>query len=471
MKNLSKHSISVQMRRLLIALVAISVSIVLLVIATLSFYQARYNDALHNITEATDFNRNFKDDIDLKMYYYVIESRFSTGLPLMEVKEARDAASVLAESTEDKDSYTAISSVINLCDNLETQIRIIDRTNSYDERQVQLENNVYVITSLIEEYMDEYLYCEAAHLNTIKNEIFVSIIVELVFILAVLGVLVFHLIRYTAKIGRSVADPVKKLNDRIIDIGGGNLTAKAPIESDVQEIHTLGEGVEQMVARMDNLMRESTEKQERLRVAELALLQAQINPHFLYNTLDTIIWLIEAEKAEAAEKMVSDLSDFFRHTLSNGKDIVSLEDERKQVTSYLQIQQVRYKDILTYSVDIDEDIMNKMLPKLTLQPLVENALYHGIKEKRGGGTIKVKGARFGDEIIIKVVDDGAGIAPERLAELKKAMNGEERVGFGLVTVHERLKLFFGDEAGLEVESNVGAGTTITVRIPDKEETK
>lgn len=464
-----KLSISMQMRRLLLALVAISVAVVMLVTLTLSSYQIRYNDALHNITEATDFNRDFKDDIDLKMYYYVIESRFSTGLPLNEVRAAKAFAMDLAESTEDKDSSTAINSVINLCENLETQIEIIDQTNSYDERKIQLENNIYVITSLIEEYMDEYLYCEASHLNTIKNEIYIRLIVEMVIILAVFGVLVVYLIRYTAILGRSITDPVEKLNDRMLEIGNGNLTARAPVESNVNEMYNLGVGVEQMVNRMDNLMRESTEKQENLRKAELALLQAQINPHFLYNTLDTIIWLIEAEKAEAAEKMVSDLSDFFRHTLSNGKDIVSLEDERKQVTSYLQIQQVRYRDILTYTIDIEEEVLGKMLPKLTLQPLVENALYHGLKEKRGGGTIKIKGARFNDEIIIKIIDDGAGIPHDRLVELRRAIDGGERVGFGLVTVHERLRLFFGDKAGLDVESKEGEGTTITVHIPDEED--
>lgn len=467
----SKLSISKQMRRLLVSLIAISVAVVMLVTLTLSFYQVRYSAAMHNITEATDFNRNFKDDIDLKMYYFVIESRFSTGTPIKEVREAKAFASTLAESTENKDSYTAISSVINLCENLEIQIGIIENTSSYDERKVQLENNIYVITSLIEEYMDEYLYCEAAHLNTIKNEIYIGVIAELAVILAVIGLLVFRLIRYTAMLGRSISDPVEKLNDRMLEIGSGSLNTKEPIESNVNEIYSLSVGVEQMVERMDALMKESTIKQENLRKAELALLQAQINPHFLYNTLDTIIWLIEAEKSEAAEKMVSDLSDFFRHTLSNGKDVVSLEDEIKQVTSYLQIQQVRYKDILNYSIDIEEEVYEKMLPKLTIQPLVENALYHGIKEKRGGGTIKIKGARFGDEIILKVVDNGAGILPERLSELRSAMNGEERVGFGLITVHERLRLFFGEEAGLEVESTVGEGTAITVRIPDKEETK
>lgn len=466
--NNNRLSISRQMRRLLFASVAISVVVVMLVTFTLSFYQLRYSDALHNITEATDFNRDFKDDIDLKMYYYVIDSRFSTGIPIDEINEARSFASSLASSTEDKSSYRAINSVINLCDNLETQVLQIENTNSYDERKVQLENNIYVITSLIEEYMDEYLYCEAAYLNTIKNDIYIGIIVELTIILVTLGFLVFLLIRYAANIGRSITEPVEKLNNRMLEIGDGNLTPLEPVASNVNEIYTLGEGVEKMVVRMDNLMRESTIKQEKLRKTELALLQAQINPHFLYNTLDAIIWLIEASKSEEAKNMVSDLSEFFRHSLSNGKDIVTLEDEIKQVSSYLQIQQVRYKDILTFTIDVDEDILSKMLPKLTLQPLVENALYHGIKEKRGGGNIQVKGARFGDELIIKVVDNGAGILPERLSELRRAMNGEERVGFGLVTVHERLRLFYGEGAGLEVESTSGEGTAVTVRIPDKE---
>lgn len=216
-----------------------------------------------------------------------------------------------------------------------------------------------------------------------------------------------------------------------------------------------------MVQRMGQLIQEATEKQSRLRHAELALLQAQINPHFLYNT----IWLIEAEKTEEAVEMVSNLSGFFRHSLSKGADVIPLSQEICHVHSYLQIQQVRYKDILSYRIDMDPRIGGQRIPKLTLQPLVENALYHGIKLKRARGTIVITGKVEGTDIVLQVQDDGVGMSPERLEQLRHSMASGERVGFGLSTVEERLRLFFGEGYGLNIDSTQGCGTTITARIP------
>ena len=176
---------------------------------------------------------------------------------------------------------------------------------------------------------------------------------------------------------------------------------------------------------------------------------------------------MEAGENDKAVEMVSNLSDFFRHSLSNGEDIITLAEERWQITSYLQIQQARYKDILNYCIEIDDEILDRKVPKLTLQPLVENALYHGVKEKRGQGHIVIRGYLKGEDIILTVSDDGAGMSSERLEQLKKSMDRGERVGFGLTTVHERLRLFFGDEYGLNVESTEGKGTVITARIPSK----
>ena len=464
-------SISGRMRRLFNAFVSLTVVVIIVTISTIVFYQARYRSFLHNITTVSEFNQNFKEDIDLKMYYYVVGSRYSEGLPVAEVLEAEKLASSLIESTTDKDSLTAITSVLDLCKTLETQMQAIADTESYDDRQIQLENNIYVLTSLIQEYMYNYLYFEAVELNAMQNEIQLQLLVEMVIILILVTCGVVFLAQYTSRLTRSVSEPVEKLGKRIRDIGGGDLTVKEPVKSDINEIKDLSEGMEKMVARMDNLMKESTEKQESLRKAELALLQAQINPHFLYNTLDTIIWLIEAGKSDDAVEMVSNLSSFFRSSLSNGEDIISLGDEEKQVISYLQIQQVRYKDILNFSVDIDPEIKSVRMPKLTLQPLVENALYHGVKLKRAAGHISVTGHLEGDDIVLEVKDDGAGMTEDRLAQIRKSLASGERVGFGLTTVHERLQLFFGPDYGLSVESTEGGGTTVTARIPASKESE
>ena len=181
--------------------------------------------------------------------------------------------------------------------------------------------------------------------------------------------------------------------------------------------------------------------------------------------MDTIIWLIEADRPQAAVEMVSNLSSFFRHSLSRGEDVITLGEEEEHVRSYLQIQRARYKDILEYTIQIDPALRETRLPKLTLQPLVENALYHGIKLKRGKGCIYITSRAEGPDVLLQITDDGAGMPPARLEELNRAIASGERVGFGLVTVHERLRLLFGPPYGLTLSSREGAGTTVTVRIP------
>ena len=458
-------TISSQMKRLFIGLAILTVTVFLIEVLTIVYYQLRYQHYMHNLTTASEFNQNFKEDIDLKMYYYAIGSKEAEGLPMKEVGQAKKIAQDLISSTSNKDSKEAITSVIDLCGNLEDQMREIEFTASYDQRQILLKNNIYVLTSLIEEYMYRYLYCEAVLLNTLQGRMNAQLTIGLILIVLGVSVLFTLLLRHSARISRSIAEPIENLNNRVQEIGGGDLNVKEPVESQVYEVSALSEGVEQMVEKMGTLMKESTERQESLRQAELALLQAQINPHFLYNTLDTIIWLIEAGKTEEAEEMVTDLSSFFRHSLSNGEDIVTLDDEEKQVRSYLQIQQFRYKDIMDYSIDIDPMIKGTRLPKLTIQPLVENALYHGVKLKRAKGLITVTGKADGNDIVITVSDTGAGMTKDRLEELRAGLTNRERVGFGLSTVDERLKLFFGEKYGLSIESTEGEGTDVTVRIP------
>lgn len=458
-------SIAHQMKQLVWAFALLTLAVVILAGSTLAVYQNCYRDLLWNLTTASEFNQDFKEEIDLKMYYYVIESRYSEGLPVEQVQSAQDLARDLLSSTTDKESLRAITSVLDLCQNLENKIYQIEQTASYDDRQSQLENNIYVLTGLIQEYMYNYLYCEAVRLNALQQETSRRLLAEIAAIALGGAAFILLMTQYTVKLSKSITDPMVQLNHRLQQIGDGDLTVYPPISSNIREICTFGEGVEQMVQRMGQLIQEATEKQSRLRHAELALLQAQINPHFLYNTMDTIIWLIEAEKTEEAVEMVSNLSGFFRHSLSKGADVIPLSQEICHVHSYLQIQQVRYKDILSYRIDMDPRIGGQRIPKLTLQPLVENALYHGIKLKRARGTIVITGKVDGTDIVLQVQDDGVGMSPERLEQLRRSMGSGERVGFGLSTVEERLRLFFGEGYGLQIDSTEGCGTTITARIP------
>ena len=458
-------SIQSKMRKLAVAFVIPAMLVLAVILGLMMAYSKSYQGLLHNVTTVSEFNQDFKELIDLKMYYYVIESQYSEGLPLAEVENAKTLARNLLDTTVEKESRLAISSVLDLCETLEEKILQVDEIQSYDERQVQLENNIYVLTSLIQEYMNTYLYHEAVHLNAVQTQLANGILQEIILIAAVMAGLMLVLTQQILRLGRSITLPIVDLSARVEAISAGDLSVRIPMQTGMREIRMLTEGVEQMVERLNAQIEENTQKQATLRRTELALLQAQVSPHFLYNTMDTIIWLIEAEKLQEAVEMVSNLSIFFRHSLSKGCDIITMQEEERHVRSYLQIQQVRYQDILQYTIDIDPALCDVPISKLTLQPLVENALYHGIKPKRGLGHIRITGRIEQDAAILQVEDDGVGMSEERLAQLRESIDRGERVGFGLSTVHERIGLLFAPGYALPLDSREGRGTIVSIRIP------
>ena len=200
-------------------------------------------------------------------------------------------------------------------------------------------------------------------------------------------------------------------------------------------------------------------------------LQAQINPHFLYNTLDTIIWMAEAKKTDQVVEIVSALSSFFRISLSKGMDWITIGEEVERTRSYLTIQKMRYQDILDFKIEMDDDVSGNTVLKLILQPLVENALYHGIKNKRNGGTIVVRAKRKGErEVLLEVEDNGIGFTPDKLAQLQAELNDDSgdiklESGCGIGNVNNRIRLYYGKQFGLSVRSAYNTGTCVTLVIP------
>ena len=235
-----------------------------------------------------------------------------------------------------------------------------------------------------------------------------------------------------------------------------------------KEISALSDSFEHMAVRIQKLMEEVRQEEISLRKTELKALQAQINPHFLYNTLDNIVWLIEGNEPDEAVEMVVTLSEFFRLVLSKGKEFITIRQEEQHISSYLQIQEKRYHDILDYHIYIDPEIYEYQIPKLTLQPLVENALYHGIKYKRSRGMIEITGTKEGENLYLTVADDGVGMDEDELKKLGKEISRpckETESGFGLANVNERIRMYFGAEFGMKIWSEKGSGTRITIEIP------
>lgn len=278
----------------------------------------------------------------------------------------------------------------------------------------------------------------------------------------------------------SISRPIAQLMSFMNKAQSGDLTIRYwGNRSD--EIGMLGRRFNTMLAQISRLL-SLTELQERQkREAELRSLQAQIKPHFLYNTLDTIHWMARNKGAEDIAEVVQSLSRLFRLGLSKGSDIIPLADELEHIVSYLKIQHVRYSNKLTYSINVDSELEELQVLKLLLQPIVENAIYHGIKERRGPGHIAIEVAEREGDLHLTVRDNGAGMSPERLtllrhkfdivgmenqsSEPEKPIPNSSGSGYGILNVQARIRLNYGEAYGISIESELGIGTTVNVRHP------
>lgn len=272
----------------------------------------------------------------------------------------------------------------------------------------------------------------------------------------------------SVKLANSVTEPILKLRKLMKKAEEGNLKVRFE-SSATDEIGELGQSFNNMIDRIDELVHMVYLEQQSKRNAELKSLQEQIKPHFLYNTLDTISWMARDYDAEDIVLLVDALSNMFRIGLSQGKDFITLREEVTHITNYLYIQKIRYKDKLQYALDIPQALMEYSVPKLILQPLVENAIYHGIKVKRGGGTIRVLAKVAEEKLLLIVADNGAGIAPEKLRELQEGLAAStpisEKNSFGLFYIQERIRLCYGGEYGVSIDSVRGEGTQVMITLP------
>lgn len=291
---------------------------------------------------------------------------------------------------------------------------------------------------------------------------FKKITLTVMFLLILAGVFLSNLL------AQIVTRPLSDLTEKVKCVKAGNLDV--PFDSKgSNEIDILNEGIHELLGRVRNLLKQVRQEQEQKRLAELETLQAQIKPHFLYNTLDSIRQLCEMRETRDAGAMVEALAKFFRISISGGKEIISLADEVEHIQSYLLILKMRYSDTFDYEININKELFKFKVLKLTLQPLIENAIYHGIKQKRGQGLLVVNGWRNGPKLILEICDSGAGMSEAQLERVQQSLiDPEGGRGYGLKNVHRRLQLHYGPEYGLEIESELGKGTRIRVILPVEE---
>ena len=279
--------------------------------------------------------------------------------------------------------------------------------------------------------------------------------------------------RETRRLTESIHTAIYSLEETVRRIAEGNFGDRVH-GMNVTELKELGEQINQMADRLEMLIDQVRQKQDNLSKAELRTLQAQISPHFLYNTLDTIVWQAESGKGDEVVRLTRSLSDFFRISLSAGADWIPVTQELKHVSAYLSIQKTRYRDILDYEVEMPDGLEEIYMLKLLLQPLVENALYHGIKNKRGGGKITIRVSRQNRIMTFTVADTGKGMTPEQLRQVEEMLREETpttqaalesgHTGFGLRNVDTRIRLYYRKQTGLNFQSGP-EGTEVSFTIP------
>ncbi len=287
------------------------------------------------------------------------------------------------------------------------------------------------------------------------------------FAVFVVAAFLFALVIINTFISSRITVPIQKLEKSVNAIEAGDLGTEVYMGGSY-EIRHLGRSIGDMAKRIQELMEDIVREHEAKRKREFDTLQSQINPHFLYNTLDIIVWMIENEQKEEAVRVVTALARFFRISLSKGKSIITVRDELEHVRNYLMIQQRRFKNKFIYRIEAGEEVMGLASLKLMLQPLVENAIYHGMEFMDGDGEVCVKVEREEGELRFQVTDNGLGMTQEQVGKLlgeETHMSSRRGSGIGVKNVNERIRLYFGEIYGLEIQSEPDEGTRIRIRLP------
>ena len=437
-------------------------------------YSRQYDAIITNITTANSISGNIKPEIDMEMWKIVAgKVEFKDGKQYDLINGVNVKLQLMTANTDSPKAKIKLEGIrrtmLTLKEYIDRMGAQIENKSTTAENEALLDN-IRFATSVVEEIVQDYALFEVARTESqyqVMREGFARW--EILTILLIFAAIAFSIV-VAWSLSRSIYVPIKKLHDVTTTITKNDLQALVTGDN-VDEITELGMSFNIMIGKIKELLDSKIKEQENLKKAELRALQAQINPHFLYNTLDTIIWMAEAKKTDQVVEIVSALSSFFRISLSKGADWITIGEEVERTRSYLTIQKMRYRDIMDFRIEMDSEVSRNTVLKLILQPLVENALYHGIKNKRQGGTIIVRAKRKGEnEVLLEVEDDGIGFTADKLVQLQAELADdsgdiEMESGFGIGNVNKRIRLYYGKQYGLSVRSEYYIGTCVTLVIP------
>ena len=434
----------------------------------------KYNLVIQNVSRANRINRIARDEIPMELWEIICGKKdFDSGDQYVLMKEITNGINEMLARTENGKSHeklevasragtTLLRNIVKLSDDMKRGSTFVQNEATLDE--------IRTITALFSDIIQDFIVAEIESADeTNQSFLRASVILTIIQIIITLSSIIISL-RSLVTVSNAIQNPIEDMERLSTKVANGDLTARIELPH-VDELDTLAENLNTMTEQIDVLIKKNMEEQKNFQKAEVKALQAQITPHFLYNTFDTIVWLAEEERTDEVVKITKAFSEFLRISLSRGHEWITIGQELEHIKNYLTIQKIRYADILNYNIEANPDLLDAKIIKHVLQPLVENAIYHRIKNKRGRGVLKVN-VDFADEerktIRFAVEDNGAGFTPERLEEVRNELaSGDldsEKLSsvYGLYNVNKKLKLYYGNQtSGLIIESEQGKGSLVT----------
>ncbi len=476
-KHLKTKSLKKRIQRSYLVIIAIMVIPTVYSVIVSNIHSKRYDDIITNVSKAKHINEIASSKIPEEIWNIVAgRLSFTKGRQYKYITELIDGIDEMLVTTESSENRQKLQVAKRTCQTLTHNVdelgNLIQNNSSVKQNMEKMED-IRSITSLLSDILQDFIIAEIESASETNKKIkSANVILTVIQFTITLSSILVALYGFISTI-KAIQKPIKDMESLSTKIAQGDFEAKIE-ETQVEELKQLSANLNALGTKIQNLMEQNTRKQKNLQKAELKLLQAQITPHFLYNTFDTIIWLAEEDENEEVIKITKAFSDYLRTTLSKGHEWITIEQEVNHVANYLTIQKVRYGSILNYSIDFDSEVKDFFVLKLSLQPLIENAIYHGIKNKRGRGNISVK-VHYADAaknyITFEVKDDGIGFSEEKLKQVQSELNDctdseDLKYIYGLYNVNKRLKLYFNESSnGLNIESTYGQGTLIYFTIP------
>jgi two-component system sensor histidine kinase YesM len=455
-------------------IVIILASVVPFIINTLYYNIAlnQYEGIIENVYSANSLSSSLKGEIYTTMWNIVTgKTEFKDNTQYALIDRIRENLDHLEKNANSADNGYLVQVARNT---LETMEGYVDKIGDNIARGSPVSENEKIlgditsVSDLLYDVLQKFVAAEMelAHIQNTKIQRSMDLMTFTQVFLFV-AILLF-LLRNYRQLNRSINEPIYRLKTMASRIAQGDLSIRAE-RPEISELDELTDSLNTMAEKLIELIEQNVQKQRNLQKAEMKALQAQIAPHFMYNTLGTILSLAEDGQTEDVVTTTLALSSFFRLSLNKGRDWISVAEEKSHVENYLAIQKMRYGAILEYDIDFSPKIQQEFMLKLLLQPLVENAIYHGIKKARRRGHIALRGYTTGDHMIFTVADNGLGMTGEELAKLRGNLShydvSNPGSGFGLYNVYKRIELYYEIDDGLTVESEYDKGCTITLRLP------